>query len=60
MCHPYCVRARWFGPNSATPNIAVAVPVVVAGLPYPSRVRSRPIVLNNWSGWSDVYINLRV
>jgi hypothetical protein len=60
MSYPDRVTMRWLRPYSTAPDIAVTIPIVVARLPHPSRVRSRAIMLNNWSRRSDVYINLCV
>jgi hypothetical protein len=45
MRHPNRMRMRRRSPDSATPHIAVPIPVIVTRLPNPSCVRGRTIVL---------------
>jgi hypothetical protein len=60
MGYPRRVPMRWFRPRPAMPDIAVAIPTMVTGLPHPTRVRSVAVMLYNRCRRSDMDINLRI
>jgi hypothetical protein len=58
VCNPNGVRMWRLNPNTATPYIAVSIPVVIARLPNPSRMRAGRACLDNGGRGPDANHNL--
>src|SRR5579871_374954 len=57
---PHSVRTWRRHPYATAPDVAMAIPCVVAGLPNPSRMRGRSIVLHHGRRWPNMNVDLSI
>jgi len=58
-CDPNRVGMRWFGPRAVNPDVVLAIPAVIAGLPNPTCMRTWTPLFNDGCGRTDTNHHLR-